>query len=367
MAAASNETQRPGNWFAELNRWHYSRTTPSLSANVGHVLDQLAEGFLIVDRKLTVLFANQAVAEIMGTAATRLVNRHVDSLAWCSSEPRRFPWHDVINTENLRTSPARSTPIAIGDEQLLNFQRDDESRRLLAINVRPFLDASVAGAIVISIRDATGVETYRAEMENLLARVRRSREEVQECNEQLRHLASQDALTGCRNRGSLDNQLETIWHESVKGDKQLSCMMIDIDHFKSFNDAHGHATGDEVLRRVGQTLRETFAGVGQVYRYGGEEFCVLLPGHDLQAARWIGERVRAAISELQVRSETATQTLQVSVSIGVNDRESHAQNAVQMIGGADKCLYMAKRHGRNCVVAYGPEVAAAKFRSRDAG
>ncbi|TWT87036.1 GGDEF domain-containing protein [Neorhodopirellula pilleata] len=191
------------------------------------------------------------------------------------------------------------------------------------------------------------------EMEHLLAKAKESREAMRASHEELQQLIVEDALTGCRNRRALEQQVPNLWQQHLDRDDNLACLMFDIDHFKRVNDDHGHASGDEVLRRVGQTLRSTFAGVGQVYRYGGEEFCVMLPGHDLAEARWIAERVRLRVADIEVRSESSDCLIPVSVSIGASDRRQGALTFGEMIGQADDCLYLAKRHGRNRVVAYG--------------
>jgi len=336
----------------------------TLSLELGEILDGFADGFLILNSRLRVLFANTSVCQMVGATRRRVEGRSIDSLRWCNCLPGHRPWHDAsLNSRRVNPS-VRSADV---DEQLIGYECEDGSRRLLAVTVREIGGHLTSGGMVISVRDATGVETYRAEMENLLARARHSREEMQQSNEELQQLVTEDALTGCRNRRCLDEQIDREWQTSEQEQRNLACMMFDIDHFKTFNDEHGHATGDEVLRQFGQTLRETFAGLGQVYRYGGEEFCIVLPGHDLSESRWIAERVRASVSRLTVKSTATEQPLQVTVSIGVTDRFAGAMDAVGMIDQADKCLYMAKRKGRDCVVAYGPEVVAAKFRTSDGG
>ncbi len=200
------------------------------------------------------------------------------------------------------------------------------------------------------------------EMEHMLNRARASREEIKASHAEMQQLIVEDPLTGCRNRRAMGHQAQDLWTKHTESGEALSCLMFDVDHFKKFNDDHGHATGDEVLRRVGQALRSTFAGVGQVYRYGGEEFCVLLPGHDLAESRWIAERVRKTIEEIQIESSTSEEMLHVTASVGATDLKQLATSCDEMIAQADHCLYMAKRKGRNIVIAYDKEVANAHFR-----
>lgn len=210
------------------------------------------------------------------------------------------------------------------------------------------------------------------QMEHLMSQAREDREAMRASHEQLQQMIAEDPLTGCRNRRALQEQSAELWQPTPGGPDpettddvvDLACLMFDIDHFKKVNDDHGHATGDELLRRVGQTLRRTFAGVGQVYRYGGEEFCVMLPNMKLVEARWIAERVRQLINDLDVRSESSGQRIPITVSIGVTDRHRGAQSIDAMIDQADQCLYIAKRRGRDQVVVHDDDVDAAPFRNR---
>lgn len=336
-----------------------------VTIELNEVLDRFAEGFLIVDEKLRIRFANIATCEILDVPRAQLTGRKLDSLKWCDCVVGKRPWHGSSRESHHGQSPPTASPIPVGDEQLIHVERPDCSRRLLAITVRDMSSVEMPGSKVISIRDTTDIETYRARMENLLAHVRRSREEVQQSNEHLQQLVVEDALTGCRNRRSLDEQAAAAWDIYEREQRGLACMMFDIDHFKTVNDNHGHASGDEVLRRFGRLVREVFAGVGQVYRYGGEEFCVLLPGHHLKEAGWIAERVRLTVARMEVHCVTTNEPIPTTVSIGITDVSAGATDATEMIDQADECLYMAKRKGRNCVVAYGPDVAAARFRSSD--
>ncbi|MCA9189411.1 MAG: diguanylate cyclase, partial [Planctomycetales bacterium] len=120
----------------------------------------------------------------------------------------------------------------------------------------------------------------------------------------------------------------------------------DVDHFKSVNDNHGHSMGDEVLKKVAHTISSTVRGRDIVCRYGGEEFCVLLPHADLTGACEIAERVRIAVAEIPFDE------LSVTASLGVSDMSLGAKNPQEMLDQADKCLYVAKRGGRNRVVRW---------------
>jgi diguanylate cyclase (GGDEF)-like protein len=134
----------------------------------------------------------------------------------------------------------------------------------------------------------------------------------------------------------------------------LALLMIDVDHFKLFNDSYGHPEGDACLARVGEALALLADRVsGFAGRYGGEEFCLLLPGTDTAGAAQIGEMVRVAIWNLAVPHATSTHQL-VTVSIGVAAAApAHLDTARDLIEAADAALYAAKRRGRNAVVEHG--------------
>lgn len=156
----------------------------------------------------------------------------------------------------------------------------------------------------------------------------------------LADIAFTDALTGLANRRRLDDDLA---HETRQGDRPTAVLMIDVDHFKQFNDDHGHAVGDEVLRRVADIIAANVRDVDLPYRYGGEEFSVLLPDTDHDTAQAVGERVRAAIecAHFDVGGEPVSVTASIGLSAGA------ATEVTQLVHRADQALYTAKDNGRN--------------------
>ncbi len=162
--------------------------------------------------------------------------------------------------------------------------------------------------------------------------------------EALRAMAMVDALTGLPNRRQLEERLSLLRVTAMGG--QFSCLMLDVDHFKRFNDEHGHDAGDSVLRAVGRVLADSTREAGDAYRYGGEEFTVLLPlSADQAAAR--ADTIRARIAELSVRHEGKALG-PVTVSIGVAAAPEHGA-VDRLIANADAALLRAKRLGRNRV------------------
>jgi diguanylate cyclase (GGDEF)-like protein len=161
-------------------------------------------------------------------------------------------------------------------------------------------------------------------------------------------------LSGLANRRGFDERLAADWQRAGKRGRAVSLLMIDVDHFKLFNDRYGHVEGDVCLRRIGKLLREAASVEGDMpARYGGEEFALLMPGADIDEALKRGERLRRAVEELKI-AHAAAPSGQVTISVGVASLvPSASTDAEDLVEAADIALYAAKRRGRNAVVAPG--------------
>ncbi len=162
---------------------------------------------------------------------------------------------------------------------------------------------------------------------------------------QLQKQLTLDPLTGLLNRLTFNDRMQQVVYEHIHQDKKVSLLAIDVDHFKSLNDTHGHAVGDRVLRAIGQTFRETLRQDDAVFRMGGEEFTAILIGADEDAATETAERVRQHVAEHSFNIGSA-----VTVSIGVSEHR-YDESWENWAKRGDDRLYAAKRKGRNRVVA----------------
>jgi diguanylate cyclase (GGDEF)-like protein len=160
-------------------------------------------------------------------------------------------------------------------------------------------------------------------------------------------LATHDALTGIWNRRQIDQDLEAAIKHAHRSGSPLSILLVDVDHFKSVNDRHGHATGDEVLKAVANCLAAALRAGDQVARYGGEEFLLLLPGTSLAQASVLAERLRLALLALRVLPQGDGP---LSASFGLAVWRA-GESAEQLVRRADQAMYRAKAAGRNRVEA----------------
>ena len=162
-----------------------------------------------------------------------------------------------------------------------------------------------------------------------------------------------DALTGVSNRRAFDDAMQRMMSESVADGSDLCLVLVDIDHFKKFNDTHGHLVGDQVLRFVAQEMEQCVKGRDLLARYGGEEFGILLPATPIDGASMLADNIRAIIETQVIRSAEADKPLNVTVSMGVA-RFRPGESASDLIERADACLYESKKNGRNRVTREQP-------------
>jgi diguanylate cyclase len=162
--------------------------------------------------------------------------------------------------------------------------------------------------------------------------------------------AKTDTLTGLPNRRALDEFFRTAQIAAMEKGGPLSVLLIDIDHFKSFNDNFGHAVGDQVLRLIAKVLRDSVREIDLPARYGGEELIAVLPGAELATCKVVAERIRRSVAECRISRRSTGESLpNVTVSIGVSQFQ-FGESMTDLIDRCDRALYLAKAAGRNRVV-----------------
>ncbi len=211
---------------------------------------------------------------------------------------------------------------------------------------------------VLNVTDKSGGRTFDAVDLSLLdvigpqIAVALERAEWQERATQFQLMSITDPLTGLLNRRYLEERLTEELNRSKRYSYSMSCLMIDIDDFKSYNDRNGHQAGDVALKITAHSLKAALRSADIACRYGGEEFCILLPQTSLSEAGVIAERMRQKVAETDYPYGKAQPRGTVSISIGISTFGKHIDTAESVIAAADRALYNAKRLGKNRIEFY---------------
>lgn len=300
--------------------------------------DTLREGVALLDTQGRLVLANRALRDMaaMGDHVHARPFLDVAQLTLPDTGERR-PWEQVVETAR----PMAGIRVLVGR---------GEAARIGSMNCSPIVDPSgkVQGTL-ITIADLTEIEASNDRLREALHEVQTARELIEEKNRELVLLANHDGLTGLLNRRSFFEGAQAACARAVANGTPIAVVMMDVDHFKSFNDKYGHATGDVVLQRVAQCVRETLREYDLLARYGGEEFCALLQGLTPAEAMALADRLRAHIEAEAGRGIHDGQDLTVTASLGVACAPPLAADISPMLKSADEALYVAKRGGRNRV------------------
>lgn len=182
-----------------------------------------------------------------------------------------------------------------------------------------------------------------------MERLSSMRNEMAALNEELIELSQRDPMTQLYNRRAFNDKSEEYWRVATRNNEPLTILLLDIDHFKLYNDAYGHIAGDECIRRVAESLTHCFNRPGDIVaRYGGEEFIILLANTTLEGAEYVAEQMRLSITELEIRHKASPSGRFLSVSIGGSAIQfTTGTDLFSQIQLADKALYESKNQGRN--------------------
>lgn len=329
-----------GFWFYIKRALKYLDPSAVVPARVRNALNILAEGVLILDRREQIVLANTALMENLQRPENSLLGKKASNLGWFvdpKSPEKEYPWIKSVETGNKQTGVRVLLPLKNGGEKIFH------------VNAVPILDAKGATQGTIAVfEDITELESKNRLLEDMVQELAANRVAIEAKNKELTYLATRDPLTNCFNRRALYEHLSGKFDGARTSDTEFSCIMADIDFFKKVNDTYGHAVGDEVIKMTANSLREVVRDMDMVARFGGEEFCVILPGAPIEQAMMIAERCREKIAA------QITDGVQVTGSFGVTSIRMGATSSGQLIQQADEALYYSKQHGRNQVTRWAP-------------
>ncbi len=320
----------------------------AIPERVRSAFNALAEGLLLMDEKEHIILANDAFAEKVQQPATALVGLKASSLGWDTDRlggQSAFPWLRSLNEQETQTG----IPLV--------FESDQHSGRMFMVNTAPIFDSKdVTRGVLATFNDMTALERKHTELKETLKNLRRSEEELRNKTLELEYLATRDPLTGCLNRRAFLEKYDAAVNNALNMNTELVCIMLDIDHFKLINDQFGHITGDKVIQIVAEFLRSNSRPADLVGRYGGEEFCIVLPETGITEGIEIADRLRGSIAEgSRIRF---TSSMRVTASFGVASLSEEMPDAHDLVNRADKALYAAKEAGRNRVIEWEPSLSA---------
>ena len=323
----------------------------SVPDRVRSAFDSLSEGLVILDLKGRIVLANRAFRRLHPDADGELTGRAIDTLEWLPRGPADAPppvWQETLSAGT--NVAARPLSLALPDGR---------QTQLLVSSAAVTDNRGRTRGCLITFDDVTAIHRANDELRSTLTQLETSRRLIEDQNAELRRLASRDAMTGCYNRRAFFEVVETLFATARAGRGPLCCLMVDIDHFKQFNDRYGHAVGDKVIQVVARALGAGLRQPDVLGRYGGEEFCIVLPGIAVADAINLAERIRVDIETAAHRAVRDIELPPITCSFGLATIDDDARTIEALIDQADQALYVSKRSGRNRVTTWVKPAAAA--------
>jgi len=313
--------------------------------------DALSEGVLVIDKQGHIVLANTGFRGLHPGAARDLTGKKIGDLEWLveaiGNHPATWPWERAMRNKASVTG------------ETIKIENGSEGSIKVTVNCAPIVDdrEGVRGCL-ITFDDLTLVEHMNQKLLDMVAQIEVAKKKIEEQNIELKHLADHDQLTGALTRRAFLEQSQNLFLAAATQRKDISCVMVDIDHFKSINDRYGHLVGDQVIHRVALTLRNAVTEGDLVCRYGGEEFCLLVAGVNARQASEFADHIRNTMETGVGASVIPGETVRITASFGVASLENGATTLAEMIKQADQALYLAKTTGRNRVARYEELVSA---------
>jgi diguanylate cyclase (GGDEF)-like protein len=313
--------------------------------------DALSEGVLVVDKQGHVLLANTVFRAMHPGANVELTGKRIKDLPWLvaavGEDVEQHPWTRAMH---------QGASIA---GETIHIPQDGDEPLKMAINCAPILDDgnSVRGCL-ITFDDLSVVEHMNQALLDSVAQLEVAKKQIEQHNEELKRIADVDQLTGALTRRAFLARAQQQFLESAAHRGNVCCLMVDIDHFKSINDRYGHLVGDQAIQHVTKTIQAALCPADILCRYGGEEFCILLPEASVQKAYELAEHMRAQIEASCGPNVIPGDNVRITCSFGVASVEFGGNTLAEIIKQADQALYVAKNTGRNRSARYDQAIHA---------
>lgn len=325
---------------------NYLDPSAVIPSRVKNTLDQLVEGVVLVDGSFNIVLANDAFSNMFNKSAVDLIGQNLNS----------FEWKSVNNGEEHEPNLPWVATLKLHERimgQRIVLLNDEGYPHILSTNASLIKDGdNKSRGILVTFDDVGEIEKKNAELVKTIEHLEKAETKIREQNDELRRLASVDPLSGALNRRAFFEKLELEYKLAIQEHLLLSCIMVDIDHFKSINDNYGHAVGDEVIKGMSKILLERCIANGAVGRYGGEEFCLVLPGISTDEALKIAELIRIDLINWSIKKESPTSGKKITASLGQSSINQFALSGAAMVDQADQALYHSKETGRNRVTSW---------------
>lgn len=316
---------------------------------VKSTFDAFSTGVVMVDNLGKIMIANKTFRKWGNDQNTELFGKPTSEIHWINealgADAKVYPWMRAMeNMQALNGWDMKIKPV-----------EGDALKVLVNCSLVQDAAGSVRGCLV-TFDDVTELDKKNEALRKTMAQLEKSQAEIEQKNEELYRLATRDPMTGAYNRRAFYAEAEKIFEEYKTSKKPLCALMTDIDHFKKFNDVHGHAIGDKVIVAFSKSLGVGLRTEDKLCRYGGEEFVILLPGAEPKVAYNIAERLRVEVEQRAGPSIRHTVPLNITSSFGVGVLEDDVVDLAMLVDRADQGLYVAKKSGRNRVKFYGEQI-----------
>lgn len=317
----------------------------AIPERVHQAFDTLREGVIIIDQNERIVLCNSAARRLNPQAMDDILGKSINEQKWLTARldesAEKYPWQQALREGKSCNGMLLEIPQPNGD----NLHT--------VLNVSPIQSPSgeVRGCLV-TIDDITELHMINETLLKTVYELHESRMVIEQKNKELQMLASRDSLTGCMNRRMMGEMLESMFVSARESAGVFSCIMTDIDHFKMINDRYGHAVGDDVIKSVVRCLQSELRQDDLIFRYGGEEFCIILPGMGPDQALLVAERLRFAVEKHAGSALRHIPDLRVTSSFGVCGLLPEMLTPEELISRADDALYHSKRNGRNRVTVW---------------